>query len=399
MAIVDRAKDKTFGKIIILGVFIDDLSEKQVLAKVDQFLNNNEADLIFTPNPEICLKAEKDVDYRKLLNKSDLNIPDGVGLKLGAQILGQELNNRLTGVDLTKKVLEKCNEKSSCKVFVINRKKPLSPFELVKKTFEKLYPNIQVEGLEVGQNELNKIIVQLNKFKPDIVLCANGAPIQERLLFKIRENTNVFKLGIGVGGSLDFITGKAKRAPKWWRDMGMEWFYRLLKQPSRYKRIKDATIKFPLMCYKWQMRIKAEYRPNVVAIITKDDKFLIQNNKRFPYDHWQFAQGGIDKKEALKKAVVREASEELGVDQKLFKVIKQLPIDHSYDWPKWGQLIKGYKGQQQKFFLLKYLGGDSDFNFEKSDEVQAIKWVAKQDLKKYIHHKRHESLEKVLRCL
>lgn len=399
MIIADSKKDKAIGKVIILGVFVDDLSEKQVFKKVDWFLNNNEFNLIFTPNPEICLKAEKDDNYRKLLNKSDLNIPDGVGLKLGAQILNQELDNRLTGVDLTKKILDKCNKKGECKVFIINKKDPLSSLDLIKKIFEKQYPNIRIQGVLADEKEVNKIIVQLDEFKPDIVLAANGAPIQEKILIQLQKRTNKPKLGLGVGGSLDFITGKAQRAPKWWRDLGMEWFYRLLKQPCRYKRITDATIKFPLTCYKWKKRIQSQYRKNVVAIITKNNKYLIQNNKRFSRDHWQFSQGGIDSGEAASKAAIREAAEELGASQNLFAVIKKLPIQHLYDWPQWGKLIKGYKGQQQDFFLLKFFGEDKDFNIDQSDEVQEVKWIDKSDLIKYIHPKRHEAFKKILKYL
>jgi 8-oxo-dGTP pyrophosphatase MutT (NUDIX family) len=207
------------------------------------------------------------------------------------------------------------------------------------------------------------------------------------------------KLAVCVGGTLDYISGRIKRAPKWWRDLGMEWFFRLLKQPSRYRRIADATIKFPLTCYKWQTRIKYEFRPNVLAVIKQGDKFLIQKNKRFTNDHWQFPQGGLDKREKPEHAVIREVSEELGALMKLFRIIRKLPFEHTYEGPRFHQLIKGYKGQSQQFFLLEYLGKDEDFDLSQSIEVAEIKWVEKGDLIKYIHPKRHASLKKILQYL
>jgi N-acetylglucosaminyldiphosphoundecaprenol N-acetyl-beta-D-mannosaminyltransferase len=398
--------------IIILGVRIHDLNLKQILAQVNEFLSNDEFNLIFSPNPEICLKAEADSDYRKLLNKADLNIPDGVGLKVGAEILGLELANRITGVDLTKEILNLLNQQNGKKILIINRKDGLSSLDLIKKTLAEQYPNIQLTGIEISNPDLNKISVQINKELPDVVFAVLGAPEQEMILVDLQNRGVSAQLGLAVGGSFDFITGQQKRAPKWWRDLGIEWFYRLIQQPHRIGRIKDATVKFPLTCYQWKKRIETQYRPNVLAVITQSNtsarsvdsgqagsarrRFLIQQSRRFRGRHWQFPQGGVDQGEKPETTVIREAAEELGAPEKSFKIIKQLPIEHKYDFPRWAKLLYGYKGQKQQIFLIEYLGSDQDFNFDQSDEVEDIKWVEKQDLINFIHPKRQESLKLIL---
>jgi len=391
----DKQYTNKYNERRILGVKIHGLSQEKVFALVKSFIEKEDFNLVFTPNPEICLKAEKDEDYSKVLNEADLNIPDGVGLKVGAEILEQKISHRITGVDLTKYVLNYCDQNEK-KVMIINKYNSMSSPKLISAVFAKKYPKIKLKIIQIKGKDYNKVILEVEAFQPDVLLTANGAPIQEQILVMLKKKSLKVRLGIGIGGSIDFITGKQKRAPKWWRDKGIEWFYRLLKQPKRIKRITDATVKFPLKCFEWQQRMKVEYRKNVLGVIKKGEKFLIQNNKRFKDDHWQFPQGGVNKRESLRSAVLREVSEELGAPEKYFKVIKQLPIQHAYDWPRWAQLIKGYKGQSQKFFLLEYSGQDSDFDFTKEDEVQAIKWVRKEELIRYIHPKRRDSLLKIL---
>lgn len=395
--------------VFILGVRIDDLAEEKIDEKLKYFLNSKNAHLIFTPNPEICLKAEKDEAYRKVLNDSALNIPDGIGLKLGAKILGQKLVNRLTGVDLTLKLL-KFAEQENYSVYFLGGKEGIAA--LAAKKVKEKYPGVKIfsnQGfpdksfksligarLIYDQKINEEVIADINCQKPDILIVAFGAPKQEIWLTENIDKLKSVKIAVGVGGTLDYLSGKVKRAPKWWRNLGLEWFYRLLKQPWRYKRIIDATIKFPLTCYKWKKRIENDFRPNVLGVIKKDGKYLIQENLRLGKNHWQFPQGGINEKEKPETAVIREISEELGAPEKFFKIIKKLPVEHYYIWPRWAQLLRGYKGQHQQFFLLRFLGQDKDFDISKSDEVSAIKWVEKDNLLKWLHPNRQESLKKIL---
>jgi len=384
--------------IIILGVKINDIPLIEVGHVIDNFLHGKKFQLIFTPNPEICLRAEQNSRYRDIINQSSLCIPDGVGLKIGAEILGQHLRQRLTGVDLTSFILDSVNlNREFNKIFIINNKKGLSNLTDIKKALHKKHPNIIVSGLDIEKINLPEIKQRIKKEKPDIVFTTLGAPKQELVLYELqRQGLTGPKLGLAVGGTFDFITGKQHRAPVWWRDLGLEWFYRFLKQPKRLGRIADATLRFPLVCMKWRQRIKSRYRDNVVAIIKQKNKYLIEDNRRFSGHHWQFPQGGITPDEDIKKAAVREASEELVASPDLFRVSKILPVHHQYEFGHYAELINGYKGQIQKFVILEYLGKDTDFNLKLSHEIKAIKWVTKKELLAATNEKRRSAVEKVI---
>ena len=381
-------------EILILGIKIDDVSKNDIEKHIISFLNNNEFNLIFTPNPEICLKSIKNSDYRHVLNDGDIKIPDGVGLKLGAEILDQKLKHKITGVDLTNRILQKHADES---IFIINKKNGLSDINLIKKVLKEKYPNIKVDGMDTDISEIDKIANELFDKQPSIIFSTLGAPDQETLLHKLKFTYKIkAKLGLAVGGSFDFITGKQTRAPKWWQDMGMEWFFRLIKQPKRLGRITDATIKFPLECKKWKHRMETEYRQNVMAIIVNKGRYLIQKNPRFGENHWQFPQGGIDENEDEQVAAMREASEETGIEIDKLKTIKSLPEKHTYKYPRWHQLLNGYIGQIQAIYLIEYTGEIDEVNFRPSYEAVEIKWVTKDELLEYIHPNRHKSLKKIL---
>lgn len=385
---------------IILGVKVLDKPVSFVMQKVKEFLGSSGQYKIYTPNSEICLKAAGDSEYRKILNKSDINIPDAIGLKFGAKILGQNLKNRITGVDLSKNILnflEKNTEHQNCSVYVLLRNDSLTSLKEIQ---EKL-PNLKIFGTQINHldylNSSDKAIEEINKIKPTVLFSCLGAPWQEKWIETFLEKIPSVKLSLGVGGTFDFLTDKIKRAPKLMRKTGLEWLYRLYQEPKRLKRIKNATAGFLLKCHEWKSRIKTEYRQNVLGVIyNKQGKILIQNNKRMKDNqHWQFTQGGVDKNESLRIAIVREMSEELGPAQEKFEIIGKLPVTYKYIWPKWSQFLYGYKGQEQQIFLLRYLGDDNDFDFSLEDEVKEVKWVNKKDLKKHLHKVRQNLLKKI----
>ncbi len=391
------------NKAIILGVTIDDRPMDFVLNKIEQFLCSNAQHSIFTPNPEICLRAEKDEDYRYTLNTASIKIPDGFGLKLGAKILGQKLENRVAGSDLTKKLLHKySNAKTELKLFIVLRTDSLSKEKDIKQIFSADYPNIKFKlgNIDIKKpDDCDKLLNDINLFEPQMLFVCLGAPTQENWIYKYLKLMPSVRVALGLGGSIDFLTNKIKRAPKIMRDLGVEWFYRLYQEPSRLKRIKNATADFLLACHKWKKRITNEYRLNVVAVIkNRQGKFLVQKNPRFK-DHWQFPQGGLNIGEDPDAAVVREASEEIGAPEHFLKVIKKIPESHNYDWPEYGKLIKGYKGQQQTAYLLEYSGNETDIDLSASHEAEEIRWLDKQDLLKTIHRHRHEFAKKIIKHL
>jgi len=389
------------NKALILGVRIDNRPLEFVLQRIDHYLNSDSGHKIYTPNPEIVLKAEEDEDYRDILNRADINIPDGIGLKLGASILGEELEERVTGSDLTRTILEKYNEKGS-KVFILLRQDSLSSEDDLKKLFKERYPSwkIKIDSVE-KENCYNcdDVLNNINAFEPQFLFVALGAPMQETWIDKYLKLVPSVKIALGIGGSFDFLTGKIHRAPAMIRDLGFEWLYRLYQEPKRLSRIKNATIDFLLACHRWKKGMEENYRANVLGVVkNKAGQYLIQKNSRLP-DHWQFPQGGVDAGEAGDSAVVREVGEELGIDISLLKVIKELPETHRYEWPDYAKKLRGLRGQEQRAYLLEFSGTDSDIHIENSHEVEAWRWVDKANLFASLHPVRREFVEKLLKHL
>jgi N-acetylglucosaminyldiphosphoundecaprenol N-acetyl-beta-D-mannosaminyltransferase len=387
------------NKVIILGVIIDDLTMEEAAKRAEQFLCSSGQHKIFTPNPEICLKAEQDSDYRHILNSASLNLPDGIGLQFGAKILNQSLNNRVPGSDFIKKLFQLANTLSQ-KVYVIRRNDSLSSADDIKNLIKRTYPNIILRSGTVNERALDNfvdLLNDINEFAPTILFVALGAPGQEIWINKYLPFLRSVKIANSVGGAIDFLTGKMDRAPKLMRDLGVEWLYRLYLEPSRLKRIKNATADFLLACHRWRLRIKNELRQNVLAvIINKEGKLLIIKNKRFR-NHWQFPQGGIEAGEKPEEAVIREASEELGCLPKVLKVIKQIQETHSYIWREYSQLLKGYKGQRQTAFILQFNGTDKDIDLSKSQEAEGFQWVSPDEVINRLHRDRRTFARNIIR--
>lgn len=223
----------------ILGIKIDELSKDQVLAKISLFLKSDNFHQITTVNPEFILAAQKDEEFKKVLNDADLSVPDGVGLKFAGQYIGE----RITGVDLTWE-LAKIASDNNYSMFLLGAKEGVA-----QKTADKLkskYPKLKIAGCYAGTPNEKGIVKRINDANAKILLVAFGAPKQDKFISNNKTSLNV-KLAMGVGGTFDYIAKIIPRAPKWMRSLGLEWLYRLFRQPSRLGRIFNAVIKFPIL--------------------------------------------------------------------------------------------------------------------------------------------------------
>ncbi len=370
-------------EIYILGAKINDLSLTEAVDKVRDQLATDKKGYLVTPNPEICLISYKDKQFRRILQHSFISIPDGFGLKIGAFIFGQKLNNVTTGSDLVWQIL-KLAEHKKYSVLILGSKQDIGLRAL--KNIVAKYPELTIQYINGGSfdsqgnsNDQN-LIPQINHLMPDIIFVCLGAPKQEYFMSQNIKLLNA-KLLLGVGGSIDFIAGGIKRAPISWRKIGLEWLWRLIQEPWRWKRIIKAVIIFPLACLWWRFRNIFFYRINVVGfIINKQKKILITKHARYSY--WQFPQGGAKKsktKQELEAAVLREMKDELGTDN--FKVLKMLKNCYKYRWPKnkIGILLDKFKGQKQTLFLLEFLGDDNEIKLSPY-EHRDWQWVNKDEI-------------------
>jgi N-acetylglucosaminyldiphosphoundecaprenol N-acetyl-beta-D-mannosaminyltransferase len=235
----------------ILGIKISELKRQEAEKSILDFLNSDKSCFLTTPNPEIILAARKDPAFAKTINSADLSLADGTGLKLAAHLNGYKLE-RFTGADLSLWLLE-IAEKNSWPLAIIISDTGLSSksdLEQALKKYTRLNFLIIVANTD-NQEELKKAVSLLSDYSPKIVFCTFGAPQQEIFIKNNLINWPSVRLAAGVGGAFDFISGRIKRAPKWMRFIGIEWLWRLLKQPRRrFKRIFRAVIVFPALIIK-----------------------------------------------------------------------------------------------------------------------------------------------------
>jgi N-acetylglucosaminyldiphosphoundecaprenol N-acetyl-beta-D-mannosaminyltransferase len=239
----------SFERIKILDIPFDRLTLKQaldfLLNKLQEKGHNSPPCLVATPNPEMLLAANKNIEFKKILQHTDLNIPDGFGIVLAAKLNGTPLLERVTGTDLMQALC--ANAPAHTKIFLLGAAEGIA--EKVKKELESKY-KINIVGTCSGSADPKddlQIRQLINKSKPDMLFVAFGAPKQEFWLARNLNHLPDLKVAMGVGGAFDFIARVRKRAPAWMRQTGLEWLFRLIKQPSRISRIFNATVKFPLV--------------------------------------------------------------------------------------------------------------------------------------------------------
>jgi len=234
--------------ITILGVRIDNFFVREIKEKIFAILQENPRQkFITTLNPEILLEAHQEEEYRDILNNADLNICDGFGVKLISFLKGKKIKARFTGADLVDFLLDKASNTGS-RVLVIAAKNSLSAPAEIEQRIKKRCPDLYAKSIyfSSGQDFFENAIMK----QAEIVFVNFGAPEQEKFIFENRAKFPNAKILIGVGGTFDFLTGKICRAPRFLRALGLEWLWRLMREPKRFRRIWNAVVIFPLKALK-----------------------------------------------------------------------------------------------------------------------------------------------------
>ena len=227
----------------IFDARIDNFSRDEIIAAVDHMLDEPRFHQIATINPEFLLLARENEIFKQTLNSCDLNIADGFGLHLAFWRQREKLRGRFPGVDLMQAILARAEEEKSS-VFLVARQDGLSTWKATAVAILKLYPTLKISGIfaHTGSKDFSKVYDRAREY--DIVFCNFGAPYQEYFLEGLRQNLGRVRLSMGVGGSFDYISGKIRRAPLWMRVVGLEWLWRLIRQPKRWRRIWNAVFVF-----------------------------------------------------------------------------------------------------------------------------------------------------------
>jgi len=233
----------------ILGVKVDNLTKKEILEKIRNFLVEPNFHQIATINPEFILEAQKNPEFKNILNNCDLNVADGVGIRLAFWQFGNKLKARFAGADLMLEILKIASEQNIA-VFLAVNKNGLSTFEEIRNAILRIYPDLEIYGENIDINTRSFAFAQDDKNNPRIVFVNFGAPHQE--LFINSQKCDTIRLAMGVGGSFDFLTGKIRRAPRFMQIIGLEWLWRIFQpqewkfKKERLKRIFRATIFFTI---------------------------------------------------------------------------------------------------------------------------------------------------------
>lgn len=247
-------------KADILGVKVDSLTREEVLEQVRKFIWSDKTNYIVTPNPEFVLAAQKDDEFRNILNQADLTIPDGFGLKVASYILVQKIKDKVSGADLMFEIIKLVHEKN-LKLGLVVLGEGFSRAEEIVNQLRLKYQGLQVEAVEISINDLNnqEVVDKVNGWQPEVIFVGLGQVKQEKWIARNINSLPGVKLLIGLGGSFDYITKKKKRAPKFFRALQLEWFWRLIIQPNRFGRIFNATFKFIYLVLKSRPSNKKEF--------------------------------------------------------------------------------------------------------------------------------------------
>ncbi len=379
----------------ILGIRVSRLSPKKIQSLLQQWLEEDAPRFIATPNPEIILAAQKDEELFHILNQADLAPADGFGLKVAAWNKGTRLH-RFTGADMTRFLLQQAQARK-LRVTVVCWQDGLSRGQDIAKALERIFPDLKHQELAMERkNDLSpENLAKIISFRPDILFITLGSPWQEKLAFHHYRQIPGLRLALGVGGSFDFITNKIKRAPLAIRKMGIEWLWRLAKQPRRLRRIFNATIVFTYKDIIDSFIYPLRYRPNVAVMIYKIEQgqpYILLVERSDEDGHWQLPQGGTEG-ESLEQAARREMKEELGIE---IEVDKTFPEVYRYIRGNRKLKKRGYKGQSQGLAIAHLTSKEEEISINYWDH-QSWTWIRAEEALEKIHPIRRPASEKFLK--
>lgn len=215
---------------------MDILTYNQALERAKSAIDNGENMQVVTINPEMVELAKKDKDFANVLKHSELVVADGVGIKIALKLKGVN-QERIGGVDYSRSLIEMC-ARNNLRLALLGAKE-----EVINAVCQKLkceFENLNIVFSHNGYfNDENAILNEIKKACPQVLLCALGAPKQEFIIYRLKEMLQGCTM-VGVGGSFDVFAGCVQRAPLMWQKLGLEWLYRTIKQPERFRRIFPA---------------------------------------------------------------------------------------------------------------------------------------------------------------
>ncbi len=212
----------------------DNLTREEAARAGARLLEEDRFHYVVTPNPEFLLAAEKDPDFRRVLNSADLALPDGIGVVYSAKIMGRPLKARVPGIEFAEDMLA-CLDERGGRLFLLGARPGVA--EKAGENILARHPNITLCGTQDGYfRDEETVLLKVAAARPDLLFVCLGAPKQEKWMARWGRHTGA-RLAIGLGGVLDVFAGNVERAPESWQKLGLEWAYRLKKEPQRAGRM------------------------------------------------------------------------------------------------------------------------------------------------------------------
>lgn len=243
------------SKINFLNVRLDNLTMEEAIEKIDYLINNKRKSYVVTPNVDHLIRLESDVEFRNAYDNADLVLTDGKPLIWIANLLKTPIKEKVSGSDLFPEICKLASVKDYS-IFILGAAEGVA--EKAIKSLTNRYKGVKFcgfysppFGFENSQDEVYKILKLINNKKPDILAVALGTPKQEKFIYKNIEQLDI-GVALNIGATIDFEAGVVRRAPKWMQNCGLEWFYRLCKEPKRmFKRYIIDDMKILKLVYRY----------------------------------------------------------------------------------------------------------------------------------------------------
>ncbi|HXX38018.1 MAG TPA: WecB/TagA/CpsF family glycosyltransferase [bacterium] len=219
----------------VLGVGFDPVDLDGAVTRVVSLASQTEPHLIVTANVEMVMLARREADVREILCHASLVVADGVGVVWGSRQLGRPLPARVPGIDLAARLCEEAVRRQ-WRVYLLGGRPGIAAGAAAR--LGEWYPGVQLVGTRDGyfaEDEEHQVLRAIRDAAPTLLLAGLGAPRQERWLWRYLDELRV-PIAMGIGGALDVWTGRARRAPRVWQTLGLEWCYRLVREPRRFGR-------------------------------------------------------------------------------------------------------------------------------------------------------------------
>lgn len=243
------------SRIKFLNTEVDNITMNEAVQKIEQLILSKKPSYVVTPNVDHIVKLEKDKEFQEVYKEADLILTDGMPLIWISKMKKTPIKEKVSGSDLFPEVCKLAANKGY-KVFLLGAAEGVAA--KAAENLKEKYKGLNVVGtyspsygFEKKEDEIQEIIKMINEVKPDVLAVGLGAPKQEKFLYNYRKQLNV-PVSLAIGASIDFEAGNIDRAPEWMQHSGLEWFYRLYKEPKRmFKRYLVDDMKIFKLVFKY----------------------------------------------------------------------------------------------------------------------------------------------------